>query len=174
MSIRPKPFDYFHPVKIMSETIGQISLERLPGSPGCFVCDNNGSNPRSLRLKIMWDEAGREVRIAFRPDQSWCGYSEVVHGGLVAAVMDEAMAWAVKRSLGQWAFTADFHLRYKKPLAPGQDYEVRAGVEEGGGRKITARARVLDGAGRISALAEAVFLPANGQARPRTTEGQAS
>jgi len=158
----------------MAETIGEIFLERLPGSPGCFICDNNGSNPRSLRLKIMWDEAGREVRIAFRPDQTWCGYSEVVHGGLVASVLDEAMAWAVKQARGQWAFTADFHLRYKKPLAPGQDYEVRAEAPEGGGRKITTRARVLDGEGQVLARAEAIFLPAGGLARPRTIADQAS
>lgn len=162
----------FFLVNIMTEAIGETHLETLPGSPGCFICDNNGSNPRSLRLKIMWDEAGRQVRIAFQPDQSWCGYSEVVHGGLVASVMDEAMAWAVKQALGQWAFTADFHLRYKKPLAPGQHYEVRAEAEEGNSRKITARARVLDCDGRVTAQAEAIFLPGGRLARPRTAAAQ--
>ncbi|MDL2260569.1 PaaI family thioesterase, partial [Deltaproteobacteria bacterium OttesenSCG-928-K17] len=104
-----------------------LSLERLPGSPGCFICDNNNSNPRSLRLKLMWDDAAQKVRLDINPDATWCGYDNVVHGGLVASVMDEAMAWAIKRQSGHWAFTADFQVRYKKPVEPGRSYTVTAG-----------------------------------------------
>jgi uncharacterized protein (TIGR00369 family) len=135
------------------------TLERLPGSPGCFICDSDESNPRALRLKIMWDDKAQVVKIPFCPDRGWCGYSDIVHGGLVAAVLDEAMAWAVKRQSGQWAFTADFHLRYKKPVEPGRHYTVVAGVGELGGRKITAQARMLDQNERPVALAEAIFMP---------------
>ena len=135
------------------------TLERLSGSPGCFICDNDESNPRSLRLKIMWDDKAQVVKIPFCPDQSWCGYSDIVHGGLVAAVLDDAMAWAVKRQSGQWGFTVDFHLRYKKPVEHGRHYMVVAEVGELGGRKITAQAKVLDQDERPVVLAEAVFLP---------------
>ena len=145
------------------------TLTRLPGSPGCFICDNNDSNPRALRLRPMWNEADRTVEIAFTPDHSWCGYHQVVHGGLVAAVLDEGMAWAVKATCGEWAFTADCHLRYKKPLEPGRRYLARAWVEEAG-RKITARAQATDDNGGLVAQAEAVFIPAGGRARPRTVE----
>ncbi len=145
------------------------ALTRLPGSPGCFICDNNDSNPRALRLKILWDEAARAVEIPFVPDESWCGFSRVVHGGLVAAVLDEAMAWAVKATCDEWAFTADYHLRYKKPLEPGRNYRARARVEETG-RKILVRAQVLDRDDQPIARAEAVFLPAGGRARPRSAE----
>ena len=34
----------------------QEKLKKLEGSPGCFVCDNNGSNPRALALELFWDE----------------------------------------------------------------------------------------------------------------------
>ena len=146
------------------------TLKRLPGSPGCFICDNNGSNPRALRLKIMWNEENRRVEIPFRPDATWCGYSQVVHGGLVAAVLDEAMAWAVQTTLGQWAFTADYHLRYKKPVEPERDYLARAWVEDPGSRKILAKAEIYDSERRLIAQAEAVFLPSGGRARPRTAE----
>jgi len=151
----------------MTETILD-RLERLPGSPGCFICDNDHSNPRALRLKIMWDEEEEAVKIPFTPDATWCGYQSVVHGGLIAAVMDEAMAWVIKKKSGEWAFTADYHLRYKKPVEPGLDYLVTARAEDLGGRKITAKAQVLDPDGRVTALAEAVFLPSAGMARPRT------
>lgn len=151
--------------------MSNITLERLPGSPGCFICDNNGSNPRSLHLKLMWNPDAEQVEVAFQPDATWCGYDNVVHGGLVASVMDEAMAWAIKRKSGQWAFTADFQVRYKKPVAPGQSYLVKAGCGELGGRKIEAEAEVLNQDGKVIAQAKGVFLPSGGQARPRVTEG---
>ena len=148
----------------MSEAI----LTRLPGSPGCFICDNNGSNPRALHLALMWDEAAETVRIDFQPEASWCGYAEVVHGGLVSAVMDEAMAWAFKQKFGDWGFTADFQVRFKKPVRPGRSYCALARVTEARGRKITLTARVLDADDGLCAQATGIFMPAGGLASPRS------
>jgi acyl-coenzyme A thioesterase PaaI-like protein len=145
----------------------QPNLKKLPGSPGCFICDNDNSNPRALRLALGWDEATQTVHIPIRPDEGWCGYAKVVHGGLIAAVLDEGMAWAVKQKSGDWAFTVDFHLRYKKPVEPGRDYTVLAEAGDLGGRKIEAQARLVDENGGLVAQAEAVFLPGGGQAKTR-------
>ncbi len=142
-------------------------LEQLPGSPGCFICDNNHSNPRALNLKLYWDEAGQAVRIPCTPDDTWCSFDDVVHGGLAASVLDEAMGWAVRIALGEWAFTADYHIRYKKALQPGKDYLVIASVVENKGRKITAQAKLLDADEQIVAQATAAFLPGKGKARLR-------
>lgn len=139
----------------------------LPGSPGCFICDNNGSNPRALRLRLFWNEESRSVHIPCEPDDTWCGFDKVVHGGLVATVLDEAMAWAVKMSVGEWAFTADCNIRYKKAVEPGKAYRATAEVTENAGRKILAQAAFYDENGAALALAKAVFLPSKGKAKPR-------
>ena len=141
------------------------SLQQLPGSPGCVICDNNGSNPRSLHLAIFWNETEKAIHIPCAPDATWCGYSGVVHGGLVTSVMDEAMAWAVKQVTGDWAFTVDCHMRFKAALVPGKTYTTIASVEKASPRKISAIARVLDENGAIAAQAEAIFLPSKGRAR---------
>lgn len=143
------------------------TLQQLPGSPGCVICDNDGSNPRSLKLRILWDEEGQTVQIPCVPDESWCGYSRIVHGGLVASVLDEAMAWVVKQVTGDWAFTADYHIRFKAALEPGRRYTAIASVENGGSRKITTLARFVDSDGNVTAQADAVFLPSKGRAMPR-------
>lgn len=145
-------------------------LVSLPGSPGCFICDNNGSNHRSLHLRLFWNEAGQFVEIPCAPDDSWCGFNNVVHGGLVATVLDEAMAWAVKMTAGEWAFTADCNIRYKKPIAPGKQYNATARVTENAGRKILAEADFRDEEGAVLVQAKAIFLPAKGKAAPRTAE----
>lgn len=142
-------------------------LTTLPGSPGCFICDNNASNPRSLRLSLLWDEESKTVCIPCEPDESWCGFSNVVHGGLIATVLDEAMAWVVKMHTEEWAFTADCHIRYKSAVAPGNRYMATAGVTESARRKILARATFLDQEGKVLAEASATFLPSKGKARTR-------
>lgn len=143
------------------------TLTKLPGSPGCVICDNNGSNPRALGLSIFWNEPEQTVCIPCRPDDTWCGYSSIVHGGVVASVLDEAMAWVVKQVTGDWAFTADYTIRFKTALAPGNEYTAIASVQEAGRRKILAEARLVDADGTVAAQAHGVFLPAKGRAQPR-------
>lgn len=143
-------------------------LQPLPGSPGCFICDNNGSNARSLHLQLRYDADEQAVYIPCNPDASWCGFSEVVHGGLVATVMDEAMAWAVKQHCDEWAFTAECVIRYKKPVQPGRAYYAKAWVVNAERRKISVEAGFYAEDGVELAKASATFLPSKGKANPRT------
>ena len=140
--------------------------EKLPGSPGCVICDNNHSNPRSLGLQLFWNTDNKTVNIPCLPDETWCGYSGIVHGGLVASVLDEAMAWVVKQTTGDWAFTADCHIRFKAALVPNKRYTATASVREASSRKITANATFTDAKGTVVAQADAIFIPAKGRARP--------
>ena len=142
-------------------------MRQLPGSPGCVICDNNDSNPRSLKLKIYWNAEDRTVHIPCVPDESWCGYSSIVHGGIIASVLDEAMAWVVKEVTGDWAFTADYTIRFKAALVPDRRYEAVASVEDAGSRKINVLARLQDEDGKVAAQAKAVFIPVRGRAAPR-------
>jgi uncharacterized protein (TIGR00369 family) len=147
------------------------SLTQLPGSPGCVVCDNNGSNSRSLHVRLYWDEENGQVCIPCEPDDTWCGFNEVVHGGMIASMLDEAMAWVVKMRLGDWAFTVDFHVRYKKAVAPGKTYWATAYVSSLEHRKIIAEADFTSEDGTVFAHATGIFLPPKGGAvaAPRTS-----
>jgi len=142
-------------------------MQPLPGSPGCVICDNNNSNHRSLKLKIYWNPEDKAVHIPCMPDESWCGYASIVHGGLIASVLDEAMAWVVKQVTGDWAFTAECTLRFKAALEPGNRYEAVASVETATARKINVLARFVDENGKTAVQATAVFLPVKGRAAPR-------
>ena len=141
------------------------SLLRLSGSSGCVICDNSDSNPRSLCLSIFWNEEDKTIHMPCVPDETWCGYSGVVHGGLIVSMLDEAMAWAIKQVTGDWAFTEDCRTRFKAALTPGEAYTTIASVETATSRKITATSKVVDENGGVVATAEAVFLPAKGRAR---------
>jgi uncharacterized protein (TIGR00369 family) len=111
-----------------------------------------------MRLVLMWDAEKKEVHIPFCPDETWCGYSGVVHGGILASVFDDAMAWAVHQNIGSWSVTADFHIRYRKPILVGRKYTAEGRVDETRGRKTRTKARIVDATGDIFAEADALFV----------------
>src|SRR3954471_8158392 len=64
----------------------------LPHTRGCFVCDRD--NPRGLHLSSFVDPATGRVTIDFAPRREHAGFEGLVHGGITATVVDEAMVWA--------------------------------------------------------------------------------
>jgi acyl-coenzyme A thioesterase PaaI-like protein len=55
---------------------------------GCFVCGQK--NPIGLRLRFT--ARGDSVRTEFTAGPRYQGYEGVLHGGIVAAALDDAMA----------------------------------------------------------------------------------
>lgn len=64
-----------------------MSERRQPSSRSCFVCGRDNG----VGLKMVWDnhpEEG-EIRAMVTVSEEFNGYPGVVHGGIVAAVLDE-------------------------------------------------------------------------------------
>ena len=57
---------------------------------GCFGCGDD--NPIGLHLRFAADGDG--VKASFVPGPEHQGFGDVVHGGIISTVLDEAMAWA--------------------------------------------------------------------------------
>jgi len=66
----------------MTEPIGNTSR-------GCLVCGRE--NPQGLHLHLDVDEETGVVRCEFTPLGTHIGFEGVVHGGILATVLDEAM-----------------------------------------------------------------------------------
>ncbi len=122
----------------------------------CFVCGQ--SNPFGLKLR----PEGREGACSFtwtplREHQGWEG---VVHGGILSAVLDEAMAYSTMSLAGSTA-TASLRIEFRKPVLVGTPAEVSAEVVSRRGRILDARAR-LSQEGVLKAEAEARFVAVPG------------
>jgi acyl-coenzyme A thioesterase PaaI-like protein len=121
--------------------------------PACFGC---GENPFGLRLPAPAEE-GLEVYVApvvfGEHHQAGPGF---VHGGMVAAVLDEASGL-----LATWyrfpTVTARIFVRYRRPVHINTELVVRAEVEDTRGRRIHVRAALTDGHEPL-AEARAAFL----------------
>jgi uncharacterized protein (TIGR00369 family) len=116
----------------------------------CFVCGEK--NPIGLKLKLRTDpergESAAEVTFADH-FQGWAG---IVHGGLVAAVLDEAMIYAAGAK-GLKCVTGEIMVRYVKPASTGIAYALKGRFVEDKGRIVLAESALLDAEGREVAWA---------------------
>ena len=88
----------------------------------CFVCEPG--NAAGLRLQFFVDDE-RDVVIAhhtFAAEHS--GAPLLVHGGVIAAVCDDVMAWAAITRTGSFALTAETRLTYLLPVPIEQELTV--------------------------------------------------
>jgi acyl-coenzyme A thioesterase PaaI-like protein len=136
-------------------------MERLDNSrwgldSNCFVCEER--NPGGLRVPFFADREQQIVTAAFELDDRFSGAPTYVHGGVVLAIMDEAMAWATIALAGCFAVTKETTTRFKAPVMVGQSYSVRARIAGDDQSELDCRAEVIDEAGRICAEASATFV----------------
>src|SRR5436305_1243024 len=91
-------------------------LSRLIKSPNnhCFGC--GPGNPHGLHLHFH--EHDGVVTSTFTTEQWQEGWEGVIHGGILATLLDESMAYVLYFA-GIRAVTARMEVRYRRPLAKG-------------------------------------------------------
>lgn len=137
--------------------VQRLSNARWGFESSCFVCEE--SNERGLRLPFFHDEEHGVVVADFELDESLSGAPSYAHGGVVLAILDEAMAWAAIALASQWALTKETTTRFERPVRIGRPHRVTARLDSVGGEEIQASAEVVDGKDRLCARASAVFTP---------------
>ncbi len=116
----------------------------------CFVCGPD--NPIGLRLHFTLTPE-RTLETTFTPEKVHQGYADVVHGGIVATILDEVMVNLPNR-LGQKAVTARLAVSLKRPAMVGQPLTFRARIVRETRRTIEAGATASREDGTL--VAEAV------------------
>lgn len=112
----------------------------------CFVCER--SNDRGLRIPFVHDEDRDVVTADFTLDAAFSGAPRYAHGGIVLAILDEAMAWATIAIHHQFAVTRDTWARFERPVRLDAAYRVEVSVTASEGENITTSAVVSDHRGR--------------------------
>ena len=118
----------------------------------CFACGpKNGSG-----LRLAFRAEGGKASAEFIPLKSHQGFRDIVHGGIITAVLDEAMMKALL-SRGIFAMTAEIAVRFRSPLRVGDNSVVEAEINTVAGRFVEASA-VLRKADEVVAEATAKML----------------
>lgn len=119
----------------------------------CVVCSPDC--PHGLRLHVELDSAGVATG-SFQCDARLQGYDGLVHGGVIAALLDGAMTNCLFLH-GVTGLTAELQVRFRHPVQVGLPVQVRAWLLEQDERLHRLRAELRQ-SGVIMATARAAFM----------------
>jgi len=122
----------------------------------CFVCGED--NERGVQLLDIRRE-GDIVRATFNPQAFQQGFPGVMHGGIVFAVLDEAMAYACVLVGGRWAATAKTEVRFRKATPIDEPLRLEGGITKGDGRRFSTWSKLYRADGSLTAEATGLFVP---------------
>ncbi|MBN1438678.1 MAG: PaaI family thioesterase [Anaerolineales bacterium] len=110
----------------------RAGYEKQPNSRMCFVCGLE--NEAGLRAEF-YSEAPGKVRVDWTAPDIYQGYPGHLHGGIAAALLDEAAGRTV---LGadplRFFVTMKMELRYRKPVPTGVPLVIRGEMVRDRGR----------------------------------------
>ncbi len=104
----------------------------------CFVCGIK--NPAGLQLNFSLRD--NRVFAEFTLPKIRQGYKDIVHGGIITTILDEAMMKAALAK-GIHAITAELTVRFKNPLRVMEKALVEAEITKTRGKLIEAAASII-------------------------------
>ena len=118
----------------------------------CFACGR--LNPTGLQLDF--DVSTNRASARYIGQQRHQGYDGTLHGGIVTALLDETMGWAIFHQ-GVWGVTGRITVTFRRPVPVGETVRVTGEVASRGTRAIETRGEVRDAEGALLAEASATF-----------------
>jgi uncharacterized protein (TIGR00369 family) len=104
-------------------------------------------------MKFLTD--GELVYSRLEVPEHLCGWSNIVHGGVLTTILDEIMSWSAIHLLKRIALTRTLTVEFVKPVPVG--------------RALQAEARVREAGGNNDAITEGVIYDPHGDACARAT-----
>jgi uncharacterized protein (TIGR00369 family) len=118
---------------------------QLPHTRGCLACGRE--NPHGLKLDLEVDEQSGVVSCIFTPKKDHIGFEGIVHGGLLAVVLDEVMVWTATWAAKRFCVCAEMTIRFRESAMVGQPVQVEARVVSVRSRLVSTEAAISDGRG---------------------------
>jgi uncharacterized protein (TIGR00369 family) len=131
-----------------------VLLEPNPAN-GCLGC--GAANARGMHLTFEQDEKEKCIRGLFRLGEEYQGGPGLIHGGIIATLLDEAMG-KVNRFRNVLAVTAELVVEYLKPIPVGEELLVEAREVEKHGRNLHHVGEVCNRQGQVLARGHARFV----------------
>ena len=141
-----------------SETLkdDRDQVVKQPNSNYCFVC--GVKNESGLGMKF-YEHGPGEVTATFEVPQHYQGYPGVVHGGIIAAMLDEVAGRAAMTGKHeQFRYSAKLEIKYRKPAPTGEPLLVHGWVVEERGSRALAKADLRLEDGTLLSEAEALLV----------------
>lgn len=122
----------------------------------CFACGKR--NPIGLGMQVTYQEASSLAEAVLALPREYQGWQEVIHGGILATLLDEIMMHAVWHFVGS-GVTLGLEVQFRQPLAPGEIILAQGEIIETKGRRLKAQGKIIRQAdGRLIANSLGRFL----------------
>lgn len=146
----------------------KISLQDTAAPKGvCYGCGSG--NSQGLQIKSFWHEDGVHVMAEHLPDGKYCGWPDLVYGGLIAMLVDCHSNWTAMayhyRAENREAdslprincVTGQLGIKFIKPTPMGMPLVLRANVHGEVGHKTRVVCEVYAGE-VLTAIGDSVFV----------------
>ena len=121
----------------------------------CFGCGRD--NPEGMRLKFYFDEERKRFVCRFRLGRRFTGPPKHAHGGIIAAILDEAMG-KVNKLRNVIALTRGMEVHYLRPVPLHKPLVVEAHEIRVEGRKHINKAEILNQQGEVLSWSQGTFI----------------
>jgi len=132
-------------------------MPELPHTRGCIVCGKE--NPHGLRAHLHIDERTGMVRCDFVPRAEHIGFEGIIHGGVLATLLDEAMVWAATWAGRRFCVCGELNVRFRQAVSVGQRLRVEAKIISNRTRLIETEGSVRDTGDKLLVSAEGKYVP---------------
>ncbi|MCC6441893.1 MAG: PaaI family thioesterase [Armatimonadetes bacterium] len=129
--------------------------ELLPNSRSCFVCGIE--SPVGMKVRFRWN--GEYVWTEFTATPYHAGFKGVVHGGVLATLLDETMGWALAAASSRFCLAVELNLRYVKSAPVGRKLIIKGWPTRTEERLWTAKGQVEDEEGTVYVKAAGKYFP---------------
>lgn len=131
----------------------RLDLPKLENH-NCFACGR--SNPIGLKLSFYYLDERICTDIVLDPN--YVGWENMAHGGIITALLDETMAWAVIFFKRSFFVTRKIEVQYIRPVPVGTPLSVKARMmPEKRNLRVEVMAELMDGQNRILAKGTGEF-----------------
>ncbi|NLW72843.1 MAG: PaaI family thioesterase [Chloroflexi bacterium] len=143
-------------------------MEKLPSGSECFVCGRD--NPFGLKMFFYREAKGSCFSNVTIPEQ-YQSYPGVTHGGVVAAILDEASGRAINADPDLFMVTMELTVRYRRPVPIEQPLKVVGTLLKRRGKVATAKGELFDPDGNLLAESSGMFVDLPQEQQAQMLEG---
>ena len=123
----------------------------------CFACGTLNTN--GLRLDLHVERGRSWVELTY--EERFQGWDGIAHGGILATILDEVMAWALVGE-DNWGVTARLSIDFKQPVNVGQRIKAEGWITRSRRRIVDTEARLVDAiSGDTLATATGLYMAAD-------------
>lgn len=135
-----------------------VKMKQMKRYPGCFVCGDK--NPIGLNVAFYSDH--ERVVANYTAGRQFEGYKDVLHGGILSALLDEVMIRAVL-DRGIFSLTSEIRVKFKRMVKIGEKLSLEGRLAQERGKFLVAEGKITNQKNEVVALGEAKFFRAQGE-----------